>query len=125
MTFSSDGDFEGIEPAAGLCLFRIAQEALRNVVTHAEARQVTVLLIRIGDHGEITVADDGRGFDIARVRSGSDGLGLVSIKERARLAGGLLTLVSQIGKGTTLHVRIPLTPGVRGEAAPAPAIQRA
>ena len=116
LMFSSEGDFEHIEPSAALCLFRVAQEALRNVVVHAAARQVTVHLARHGDAGELTVADDGCGFDFTEVRARGEGLGLVSIHERARLAGGVVSLRTEAGQGTTLRVRVPIAARIEADA---------
>ena len=113
LTFSSDGNFESIGADAALCLFRITQEALRNVVAHAKAGRAEVRLVRIGDSADLTVTDDGRGFDLDRVREERNGLGLVSIKERVRLAGGSVSIATQLGKGTRVQVRIPVNPNPR------------
>jgi PAS domain S-box-containing protein len=116
VVFRSDGEFDDIEPAAALCLYRVAQEALRNVVAHANAREAAVRLIRVDGIAELTIADDGRGFDIAQARTRSEGLGLVSISERVRLAGGTASIVTEHQKGTWLRVRVPV---VRRPQAPA------
>jgi two-component system sensor histidine kinase UhpB len=108
LSFRADGDFDGAAPQAALCLYRVAQEALRNVVAHAEARHADVQLVRIGDDGEITIADDGKGFDIGRVRGHSSGLGLLSINERVRLVGGTVSIVTEQHKGTRVCVRVPI-----------------
>ena len=83
VTCDAEGDFTPIGPEAALCLYRIAQEALHNVVKHANARQVTVRLLCAGGTAELTIADDGKGFD-GRTRERATGIGLVSITERAR-----------------------------------------
>ena len=106
--FNAVGEFEALDAAAQLCLFRIAQEALRNVVAHAEAGTATVELRRDNGHAELRIVDDGRGFDAAEARARGEGLGLVSILERARLAGGEVELVTAIGEGTAIRVRIPV-----------------
>jgi len=85
--------------------FRIAQEALNNVARHAQARQVEVTLTVHDAALEVTVRDDGVGFDIERLRVG---LGLVGMGERAELAGGRLDIESAPGAGTTLRARFPL-----------------
>jgi two-component system sensor histidine kinase UhpB len=107
VTFSTEGDFTGTSADAALCLFRVAQEGLRNVITHAGARHAEVRLRRSGDLAELTISDDGRGFDIGRTGRSPKGLGLVSIKERVRLAGGTVTLVTEVNKGTRVRVEIP------------------
>ena len=101
---------------AALCLFRVAQEALTNVVRHADAQTIGVQLTATPDAVEMRVADDGVGFVVSeRTRSG---LGLRSIDERVRLANGHVTVESQPGQGTTLTVRIPLAAPSRPDAVP-------
>jgi PAS domain S-box-containing protein len=107
VTFTSEGDFDSTDAETALCLYRIAQEALRNVVAHAEARHADVRLLRIGDSAELTIADDGKGFDIERMHEGRKGLGLVSINERVRLAGGTVSITTELNKGTRVRVQIP------------------
>lgn len=107
LSFSTEGDVASVNPAAALCLYRIAQEALRNVVTHAGARRAEVHLFCRWDQAELTITDNGNGFDVADALKQSDGLGLVSINERARLAGGGVSITAEQGKGTCVRVRIP------------------
>ncbi len=90
-----------------LCLFRITQEALRNVARHARATRVDVSLRREGDSLHLAIADDGRGFDPERDRSATS-LGLASMGERARLAGGTFDMLSSPGRGTTVRVKAPI-----------------
>jgi len=106
--FTAAGDFESVTPPIALCLYRVAQEGLRNVVTHARASRVDVRLARTGDHVELTIADDGQGFDAGERRKRRKGLGLVSINERVRLVGGMVNISAEPGKGTRLQVEIPL-----------------
>ncbi|MET0214671.1 MAG: sensor histidine kinase, partial [Vicinamibacterales bacterium] len=105
---------ESISPEASLCLYRVAQEALRNVFTHADAGKVVVRLIRTDNFATLTIADDGKGFDPKRARRGGRGLGLLSINERVRLAGGTVDVLTEPLKGTTITVRIPLEQGKTG-----------
>ena len=93
ITFTPEGDFASVSADTALCLYRITQEALRNVVTHAQATRADVRLRRIHDSADLTIVDDGRGFDIAS-RHGQ-GLGLISIDERVRLAGGTVSIVTE------------------------------
>jgi signal transduction histidine kinase len=85
--------------------FRIVQEALSNVARHARARYVEVTLTTQDVALEVTVRDDGVGFNVERLRSG---LGLVGMGERAELAGGRLDIESAPAAGTTLRARFPL-----------------
>jgi signal transduction histidine kinase len=91
--------------------FRVAQEALTNVVRHARARAVTVDLSRRNGHLHLRVSDDGVGFDVAALRSEAvqgASLGLLSMEERTSLAGGGLEFNSELGKGTEVHAWFPL-----------------
>jgi len=92
--------------AKAIGLFRILQEALTNVMRHAQAHTVELRLEREGDDLCLTVADDGVGFVATPGRSAS--FGLVGMRERVLMMGGSLRLDSQLGEGTTLTVRIPL-----------------
>lgn len=86
--------------------FRIAQEALNNVVKHANARSVLVELSKANHKLHLTVSDDGVGFDVDLVRDRAvhgDSLGVLSMEERAALAGGGLKIESEPGRGTTVR----------------------
>jgi two-component system sensor histidine kinase UhpB len=104
---AADGHFEDIRPDVAVCLFRIAQESLRNAVNHGDAKRLTVSLTRSGDHIELVVTDDGSGFDVEAVRRASSGLGLVSMEERAHGVGADVQIVSGVRQGTTIRVRGP------------------
>jgi PAS domain S-box-containing protein len=104
--FFADEDVEPASRAVALSLFRITQEALRNAARHGHARHATVSLARTARELSLTVTDDGRGFDAAAARR-NDGIGLVSIEERARQVQGQATIRSQPGNGTTITVRVP------------------
>jgi signal transduction histidine kinase len=98
---------KNLPPGAAICLFRVAQEALRNVVRHAHARNVEVSLQ--GREGGIALAirDDGKGF----IEAGADGrasLGLVSMRERVRLLGGKVDIVGRPSEGTYVAAWVPL-----------------
>ena len=108
-TCTAQGDFESVDAETRQCLYRVAQEALHNVVKHAGAHHVDVRLVRTGDVVEVSIADDGHGFDVAMARKSPGGLGLLSINERVRLAGGTLSVVTEAGKGTQIRVRLPYT----------------
>lgn len=106
-TCSADGDFGSVPEDSALCLYRVAQEALRNVICHACASRASVQLERARDWAEMTIADDGRGFDLARSLERCEGLGLMSIQERVRLVGGSVTIDTAWNRGTRVRVRIP------------------
>jgi signal transduction histidine kinase len=115
--FRHRGSDYRLAPGAPLCLFRIAQEGLHNVVKHSGARAATVRLIPTRAGVRLHIADQGRGFD-SRVRSG-DGLGLLSMRERVVFAGGTIAIRSAIGRGTDIVVNLPLS-----AEAPDPAASR-
>jgi PAS domain S-box-containing protein len=90
-----------------LCLYRIAQEALHNVVKHSKASTVTVSLKSVDGEISLSVIDDGVSFDPS-LNPNAGGLGLISMRERARLVHGHMMLTSKPGHGTTVDVRVPL-----------------
>ena len=106
VSFTSWGNLEHIPADIALCLFRIAQEALRNAAVHGEPRRLTVALARVATDIHLTVRDDGHGFDFDEM-SQHGGLGLVSLEERAHIVGGTVRIVSS-GAGTTVRVCVPL-----------------
>ena len=91
---------QGLPDAVNLCLFRLAQEALNNAVKHGRADSITVTLTRTGELLRLQIEDTGTGFDPAAV---SDGLGLVSMRERLRMVGGTLVIQSSPGEGTVIE----------------------
>ena len=107
VVFAAAGDVGAIEPETALCLFRAAQEALRNVAKHAGARRIHVSLARERDELAMTIVDDGKGFNVDRVRRAGGGLGLLSIEERARLLHGSVRIDSGVNRGTTVRIAIP------------------
>jgi two-component system sensor histidine kinase UhpB len=94
-------------PDAELCLFRVAQEALGNVVAHSGVHRAALSVTCCGGVVELEVRDAGNGFDPARTEYG---LGLAGMDERARLLGGTFALRSRPGEGTAVRVRLPLHP---------------
>ncbi len=101
-----------ILPNTSLCVFRIVQEALRNVKKYSGATQAEVELQMAGNKLKVTVRDHGRGFDLASMRGGM-GLGLRSMKARAHLSGGRFEIYSHLGGGTTVSASLPLEFPVR------------
>lgn len=102
-----DDDGSRTLPAAvEIGLYRIAREALTNVVRHANARRVMIRLGRTDSGVRMRIGDDGNGFDPSRVPIGR--FGLIGATERARLLGGTLRVESTPGAGTTLEVDVPI-----------------
>jgi signal transduction histidine kinase len=91
-------------------LFRIAQEAITNVVRHAKASHASVVILRQLHEITMLVEDDGQGIDPELVKSkGDEPIGLMGMRERAHLMGGSFLIESAPGEGTTIRVRIPLS----------------
>ena len=93
-------------PEVETALYRIVQESLTNVVKHAQAGHVSIVLSQRAGFVSVVVEDDGVGFEPARAREG--GLGLVGMRERVGLLGGRITVESRPGAGTTFVVEVPL-----------------
>jgi PAS domain S-box-containing protein len=113
----SETDLGHIDLATALCLYRVAQEALRNAGKHAAARHVRLEVSRRGDEVQLYVADDGKGFDLPEVRQSAHGLGLRSIEERVRLARGHVSIETAPARGTRVSVRLALERPAVGAAA--------
>ncbi len=105
-----------LPPDLTLCLYRILQEALHNVLKHSGAVKAAVILRRSSVGIELSVSDAGRGFTMMPRRSGG-GLGLISIEERLRLVKGKLTIESAPSRGTRISAWVPLS-NAHCEAAP-------
>ena len=110
---SSDFDIRGfgtdrLLPEVETHLYRIMQEALNNIIKHANATNVNVLLERNRSGVNLIVEDNGKGFTPSRnrTRQAGDGLGLIGMRERALLIGGDVQIESSPGMGTTLFIRV-------------------
>jgi len=106
VSLTIDCEFDGAPSDTALCIYRITQEALRNVEKHAKVAAAAVELRHSDGLLNLTVSDNGVGMDLASAGA-TAGLGLVSIRERARLAGGRVEIASKPNHGTTITVRIP------------------
>ena len=102
----SRGEWAAVPREAGLAIYRIAQEALRNAVRHAPGAPVRLALSLTPGEIRLLVKDHGPGFDIRAARE-HGGLGLASMLERARMAEGTLKLRTRLGEGTSVSVRVP------------------
>jgi signal transduction histidine kinase len=100
-------DSSTLPPAVQTALYRILQEALTNVARHSGAKTVRVRLVRSRTAVELTVVDDGCGFDARAVAVSSHRLGMQSMRERAAMLGGTVSFQSR-RKGTTVLVNLPL-----------------
>jgi PAS domain S-box-containing protein len=107
ITFQLPAELGAVPPEVALCLYRVTQEALRNISAHARAERVHVALAS-GDYTlTLTISDDGRGFDVEQARF-LGGLGLISLDERVRLVNGTLSIDTGRGRGTSVRVDVPL-----------------
>jgi len=114
VAFHEHGLKERLGPDQEIGLYRIVQEALNNIVKHADAREVEVQIVRHADVLRMTVEDDGKGMEVFSPAERSlehGGTGLVSMRERAGSMKGTLMIDSTPGKGTTISVEIPLSSG--------------
>lgn len=112
ITFEHDDIPPDLPPALTLCLYRVAQEAVHNAIKHGHAPNIAIALRRAENGFELTIADDGSGFDVAATFG--QGLGLISIGEQVETAGGTVDIESSPGSGTRLKVGVPWI----GRAAP-------
>jgi len=90
-----------MEQSVEIVIYRIIQELLTNVIKHAEAKKVLIQLVREDDRFNLTVEDDGKGFNVQEIQAGA---GLANIKARAAYLNGSVDIVSAKGEGTSVHV---------------------
>jgi len=107
--FLSDNVPSSVHPDVALCLFRIAQEGLRNLKKHSGASKGQVRLCKVGDKLLLSVYDEGIGFD-PRDLGKKEGLGICSMEERTNLLGGQFEIHSKPGRGTRIEASLPLQP---------------
>lgn len=101
-------DFLDVHDKAKTALFRIFQESLTNVIRYANATEVKILLIKTEDEILLEIEDNGNGFDVPSIMDKKT-LGLLGMKERSLLMGGICTINSEPGKGTTVAVAVPIS----------------
>lgn len=101
---SSMGDF------SKTVLFRVAQEALQNIAKHSRASKVWISLKRRGTMMQVQIKDNGRAFNVNRLRliGKSRRIGLLGMRERVKLAGGTISILSSKGSGTTITAQVPV-----------------
>jgi PAS domain S-box-containing protein len=107
VTVQAEGQFDDLSANTRLGVYRIAQEALHNIWKHSGVKEAGIYLAHAGERVQMRVSDRGAGFDPAQP-SKEVGLGLISMRERARLLGGTFTVESSAGRGTTITVDIPV-----------------
>ena len=105
--FATRGIPPSLPPGIASCLYRVTQEALRNVAKHAASRRCTVRLLGSGEEILLSIKDFGVGFDPEASRNQGIGLGIVGMQERVRLVNGTFSIQSIPGRGTQILVRIP------------------
>jgi len=88
-------------------LYRISQEALNNVVKHAQATEVGIELLELGNYIQLIIEDNGKGFDVDK-HFNSQGNGIYNMRERINVIGGSIEIKSKPGKGTIIDIKIPL-----------------
>jgi signal transduction histidine kinase len=106
LRFEAGDQAHRLAPAIETTVYRVVQEALTNVVKHAEATRVRVQVAERDGTVEVVVSDDGRGFTADGT---TEGFGLIGMRERIRLAGGQHDMRSEPGRGTTVRALIPAT----------------
>lgn len=102
---SADEEIDSLPDEHRTCIYRLVQEAVNNAVRHASARRVEVAVRRERERVNVTVQDDGAGFDTRFLR----GLGLLGMEERVRRLGGRLRISSEPGRGTLVNAALPVT----------------
>lgn len=112
ITYTVKGDEEMYDSSKELFIFRIIQELLNNIVKHANADMIELIIEYHTEEVTIRMADNGRGFDVNGLVSNQEkGLGLASIHDRAKLIGGQLLISSERGKGTKIMLSVPKISG--------------
>lgn len=101
----ADASSEDLPDEHKTCIYRIVQEALRNVTRHARARSVQIRLTHPDGTLRLTIQDDGQGFVPEREK----GMGLLGMEERVAYLKGAFEVKSQLGKGTVINVNLPLS----------------
>ena len=105
-----EGEFEDLAPQVNSTLFRIAQEAINNIVRHSQASSVEINLVQMTDLVMLKIMDDGHGFEPDKEREKalqSQHFGILGMQERAELIGGSITIESNPKSGTSIQIQVP------------------
>jgi PAS domain S-box-containing protein len=108
IVFSHDDIAKTLPSAISLCLFRVLQESLNNALKHSGVRYFEAQLRESANAIDLTIHDTGAGFEVAETMKSSAGIGLTSMSERIKLAGGKLSIQSAPGHGTTIRAHVPV-----------------
>jgi two-component system sensor histidine kinase UhpB len=103
----------GVPPEVEITTFRTVQEAVTNILRHANAKQIDVRIRRTDGSLDVSIRDDGSGFDVERTLEtalGGHHLGLLGMRERVEGLGGSVSIRSEIGVGTEVRVSVPMNP---------------
>lgn len=101
-----EGHAYRLSPQKEMVLFRIVQEATHNAMKHAHASKLTLILNYGADFFFLSIIDNGNGFDLEKIREQQNGIGLKSMRSRAKLIGGILTINSNERSGTCISIKL-------------------
>jgi two-component system, NarL family, sensor kinase len=101
-----EGDFKNINKNKAIIVYRIIQECIQNSLKHAQAKHISISLLIENNKLELTIEDDGIGFEVSKIKH--DGIGLNNIKNRVKQLDGLLDIESQPNNGTLISIQIPV-----------------
>jgi two-component system sensor histidine kinase NreB len=105
INFTHKGSSERLPPTIEIALYRIAQEALINATKYSKAERIDVVIEKSQEFVSLSIIDYGNGFIYSSDRKG---VGIYSMEERASILGGKFSIVSDIGEGTQVKVKIPI-----------------
>ena len=108
INFSAHDFQERLDEHTEISIYRVVLELINNVVKHAQANKVTIQLIRYPDHINLTVEDNGKGFDYPRALEEKKGIGLGNIQSRVDYLKGVMNVDAVPGRGTTVIIDVPL-----------------
>jgi signal transduction histidine kinase len=110
ITLKVSAAVEQLDNSKRTVLYRVAQEALTNVVKHAQASEVGVEIVRLDDAVTLSIQDNGKSFHVERLlyNPKNNRLGLLGMRERVEMVGGSFRVQSARGQGTTVHASIPI-----------------
>lgn len=110
INYSIQGKSLTLSESVSICLYRVLQEGLTNIIKHANATKIEVILDYLDNYLELTIIDNGKGFDVetlTKLQIFASSIGLIGMKERLELLDGTLEIISHLGQGTQLKARIP------------------